>query len=36
VYAPRKNQAAFQAAATVLLVVLMVIAVVIRKGQLTA
>ena len=36
VYAPRKNQVAFQAAATVLLVVLMVIAVVIRKGQLTA
>ena len=36
VYAPRKNQVAFQAAATVLLVVLMVIAAVIRKGQLTA
>jgi len=36
VYAPRKNQVAFQAAATVLLVVLIVIAVVIRKGQLTA
>ncbi len=36
VYAPRKNRAAFQVAATVLLVVLMVIAVVIRTGQLTA
>jgi membrane associated rhomboid family serine protease len=36
VYAPRKNQVAFQAAATVLLVVVMVIAVVIRNGQLTA
>ena len=36
VYAPRKNQMAFQVAATVLLVVLMVIAAVIRTGQLTA
>lgn len=36
VYAPRKNQVAFQVAATVLLVVLMVIAGVIRTGQLTA
>lgn len=36
VYAPRKNQMAFQVAATVLLVVLMVIATVIRTGQLTA
>jgi membrane associated rhomboid family serine protease len=36
VYAPRKNQVAFQVAATVLLVVLMVVAAVIRTGQLTA
>ena len=35
-YAPRKNRMAFQVAATVLLVVLMVIAGVIRTGQLTA
>jgi membrane associated rhomboid family serine protease len=35
VYAPRKNQVAYQVAATVLLLVLMVIAVVIRTGQLT-
>jgi len=33
VYAPRKNQVAFQVAATVLLVVIMVVAVVIRNGQ---
>jgi membrane associated rhomboid family serine protease len=33
-YAPRKNQVAFQVAATVILVVVMAVAVVIRNGQL--
>jgi membrane associated rhomboid family serine protease len=36
VYAPRKNRAVIQAAATVAVVVLMVVAVAVRSGQLTS
>jgi hypothetical protein len=36
VYAPRKHRTAIQAAATVAVVVLMVVAVAVRNGQLTS
>jgi membrane associated rhomboid family serine protease len=36
VYAPRKNRAAFQAAATVAVVALMAVAIAVRNGQLTS
>jgi membrane associated rhomboid family serine protease len=35
-YAPHKNRAAFQVAATAVLVVILVVAVVIKNGQLNA